>query len=102
MTTTNDKMAVIFRTFLDGGDVVALFPFEPSDQYGHYCQSYQHVGQHGGATPDLMNGKFTTASTPNEIAPLRAELERIGYRLLEMQRFPRNASAVRKARAQAV
>ena len=94
----NDKTAVIFRTFRDGGDVVALFPFEPSDNHGHHCLSYQHVGQHGGATPDLTNGKFTRPSTPAEVCDLACELRGLGYKLRAMQRFPRNAFDVRKAK----
>lgn len=27
-----DPTPAIFRVFLDGGDVIALFPFEPSDR----------------------------------------------------------------------
>ena len=90
--------AVIFRTFRDGGDVVALFPLEPSDNHGHHCLSYQRIGQHGGATPDLMRGKFTRPSTPGEICDLACELRGLGYKLRGMQRFPRNAFDVRKAK----
>ena len=96
---TNDKTAVIYRTFNSGGEVIALFPFEPSDIYGHHCMSYQRVGQHSGATPDLMIGHYTRQATPIEIEPLRNELTRIGYDLKEMKRFPRNAFEVRKSKA---
>ena len=91
--------AVIFRTFKDGGDVIALFPFEPSDIYGHHCLSYQHVGQHGGAAPDLMNGKFTRPSTAQEVCDLACELRGLGYELRGLQRFPRNAFQVRQCEA---
>lgn len=89
------KTAVIFRTF-HSGDTIALFPFIPSDNYGHHCLSYQHIGQHGGASPDLTR-IGTRLATPDEIAPLRAELVRIGYNLTELKRMPSNAFAVRKA-----
>lgn len=92
------KTPVIFRTFRKGGDVIALFPFEPSScsDNGWTCQSYQHVGQHGGSSPHLMRGG-TRPSTRTEIAPLRRELVRIGYKLKTLKRFPRNAYAMRKA-----
>ena len=87
---------VIFRTFEARGDVIALFPFEPSDLYGHHCMSYQHVGQHGGASLDLCSVS-TRPSTPDEAAPLKAELELIGYKLKVLKRVPRNARATRWA-----
>ncbi len=87
---------VIFRTF-HTGETIALFPYEPSDSYGHYCLSYQHIGQHGGATTDLCR-EGTRPSTPDEIAPLKEELERIGYKLRELKRTPSNAREVRRAK----
>lgn len=40
---------VVFRKWKDTGDVIALFPELPSDIYGWFCDSYEHVGQHSGA-----------------------------------------------------
>ena len=97
MKSNTETTAVIFRTFKSGGDVIALFPFEPSDNYGHHCSSYQRVGQHGGATPDLMRGNYTRPSTPAEICDLACELRGLGYKLRGLRRFPSNAYAVRKA-----
>jgi len=38
---------VIFRKDRTGWkDCFALFPEVPADTYGHYCESYQHIGQH--------------------------------------------------------
>jgi hypothetical protein len=91
--------AVIFRTFKLEGDPIALFPFEPADCNGWHCMSFQHVGQHGGATPHLVRGR-TRRATPKEKASLRASLRRHGYRnLLEYQRFPSNAYQVRRLKA---
>jgi hypothetical protein len=98
MKKDSSETAVIFRTFIAGGDVIALFPFEPSDNYGHHCMSYQRVGQHGGASPDLMRGNYTRKATPAEICDLACELRGLGYKLRGMERFPRNAFAVRKAK----
>jgi hypothetical protein len=67
---------VVFRVFPDG-DVIALFP---KDKYGpRTINSYQHVGQHGEASPALI--KELRAASPTEYAPLLAELKSIGYRL---------------------
>ena len=69
---------VIFRTFRNGGDVIALFPTVAHDPSGLYIQSYQHVGQHGAASPGLAVD-HTRPATEAEAAPLRRELVRIGY-----------------------
>lgn len=73
------KTKVIFRTFRKGGDTLAMFPEIPADAMGDFCQSYQHVGQHGAASPSLPG--VTRPATPEETAPLRRELEAIGYAL---------------------
>jgi len=88
------KTKTIFRTF-HTGDVIALFPEVPSDGWGHNCMSYQHVGQHGGASPELSF--CTRPSTPDEIAPLKAELERIGYTVEERIKVTRKMDDVRRA-----
>ena len=82
-----NKTAVIFRTFKSGGDVIALFPFEPATNDGWLCNSYQHIGQHGGACPSLMR-VGTRQATPKESSPLAKELRAIGYNLRELKRFP--------------
>ncbi|PJE78347.1 hypothetical protein CI610_02722 [invertebrate metagenome] len=45
-------MNVIFRKFPEG-DVIALFPEELADSRGNIL-SYQTVGQHGAANPELI------------------------------------------------
>jgi len=78
-------VAVIFRMWRDTGDVFALFPEIPSDINGWYCDSYTHVGQHGGA--DYYGiVRQTVPAAPAECAALSVELERIGYRLRPMNR----------------
>ena len=94
----SETTAVIFRTFVSGGDVIALFPLEPADVKGWYCMSYQSVGQHGGATPDLMGRKLTRPSSAAEIRELDCELRRKGYKLRVLRRFPSNAFEVRKGK----
>ena len=90
-----NKTSVIFRTYKANGDVIALFPFIPADYVGWHCDSYMHVGQHGGACPSLVHGA-TRPSTRAEINPLYKELVNIGYHLRELKRFPRNAYDTRK------
>ena len=70
---------VIFRTFLDSGDVIALFPEEIENGEG-MCQSYMHVGQHG---PAEYEGCLTISkpATVKEFQSLQLELERLGYDL---------------------
>jgi hypothetical protein len=74
------KVAVVFRKWKDTGDVIALFPELPADIYGWYCDSYMHVGQHGGADYHGVISQ-TVPATPDEYAALSGELNRIGYRL---------------------
>lgn len=81
------KTVVVFRKFKDGGDIVALFPQEEFNHRGG-CMSYQHVGQHGEA--DYAH--CVAASVPAtvaEYAPLKRELESIGYDLKVCIRNPR-------------
>lgn len=70
---------VEFRTFLDGGDVIALFP-EEIESGEDMCQSYMHVGQHA---PSEYKGcmTITRPSTVDETLTLKLELEQLGYDL---------------------
>lgn len=90
-----DTDIVIFRRFPDG-DVIALFPYLPAECLNAWpCQSYMHIGQHGAADPRIVYD--TRPARPHEYAALKAELERIGYRLAVRRRFPSDAHARRKA-----
>ena len=66
---------VVFRKFPEG-DVIALFP-EIEDGPG-LVLSYQHIGQHGSASVDLLSE--LEPATTNECAELMLELEQLGYR----------------------
>jgi hypothetical protein len=76
---------VAFRRWRDGGGVIALFPELPADIHGIYCDSYEPVGQHGGADYHGVVRQPAPA-TPEESAALAAELTRIGYRLVPVRR----------------
>jgi hypothetical protein len=49
---------VVFRKWRDGFGVIALFPEIPTDLYGRYCESYEAIGQHGGADGGIPGGEF--------------------------------------------
>jgi cobalamin biosynthesis Mg chelatase CobN len=74
MDTTPTK--VLFRQW--GSTVIALFPEVPDDIYGHFCSSYQQVGQHGGANPTMVIA-HSRAAKPAEYKSLKEELESLGY-----------------------
>ena len=69
------KDKVIFRVFEPEGDVIALFPGMPEGT--GFINSYQHIGQHGAATPSLI--KELRPATEEEYLPLLKELRQIGY-----------------------
>lgn len=84
---------VVFRKYPDG-ELIALFPELPATPDPSFCLCYSHIGQHSAATPDLVH--ITKRATENEAAPLKTELERIGYTLCVMQRFPARSYQTRK------
>lgn len=67
-------ITVYFRKFPDG-DTIALWN-DNSTNIG-FISSYQHIGQHSEASPELID-ELETAS-PEEYRPLLAELETRGY-----------------------
>jgi hypothetical protein len=80
---------VVFRVWpkSEGGDVLALFPYDHFDAAATLCSSYQHVGGHGGAD---YSGcvRRTRPAKPEEYARLKRELESepYNYRLKVVQR----------------
>ena len=94
-------MKTIFRVFKDRGDVIALFPEIPADLAGEFCESYMHTGQHGAASPMGSHmTRITRPATPEEAAPLMAELARIGYDVEPVKRvsFQMHRTRAREAR----
>lgn len=67
---------VIFRKFPEG-DIIAMFPTIPGTMNPNTCNSYQHLGQNGSATIDLIYG--TKPATEQEYKDLLQELVNIGY-----------------------
>ena len=80
-----DADVVVFRRWKDSGDIIALFPEIPADIFGRYCQSYMHIGQHGGAD---FHGviQATMPVELHEAEDLTEELEQIGYNLRPIRR----------------
>jgi hypothetical protein len=76
-STSQGTCLVVFRVFPEG-DVIALFPNDICDARDNIT-SYQHVGQHGAASPSLI--EELRPATPKEYGPLKKELESIGYEL---------------------
>ena len=72
---------VIFRKFGDG-DVIALFPELSGTGDVDTCASYMHVGQHSAASVRLVAD--TRPATEEDYAPLKQELERLGYQDLQV------------------
>lgn len=72
----SEKTRMIFRRFPEG-DVIALMPDESTGT--GYIGSYQHLGQHGDASRDLIED--LEPATQSEIEELKNELEKIGYNI---------------------
>ena len=90
MKQDEEETIVIFRTFRDTGEVIALFPDldheADATKYGH-VMSYTHVGQHGEA--DYVHViSMTKPATELEYQDLHEELEGIGYLLRVLKKKP--------------
>lgn len=77
-TTPRVPVTVDFRVFPEG-DVIALMPDVPAA--AGRIMSYQTLGQHGPATPELRD--TLRKATPEERGPLLRELIRVGYDVRE-------------------
>ncbi len=90
---------VIFRKWEDG--VIALFPALSDDHEGRFCESFQHVGQHGGADYHGIVARSRPA-TPAEYRELARELRKRGYKLDIRRRATRADYAARLEAAKRV
>jgi len=83
-----DKTKVIFRQFIIGCEIIALFPEIAVDTIGYNCQSYLHVGQHGAANPRTMIMDTKPAKLEDGACKrLIKELTELGYNLEIIKRF---------------
>jgi hypothetical protein len=101
MANSKPITLVVFRRWKENGDIIALFPELPSDINGFYCDSYEHVGQHGGA--DYYGViQATKPVAKRDAQELARELTRIGYRLKPIKRASYRMHEVRRATASAI
>ncbi len=67
-------MKDVFRKFKDDQSIISIFPDESWENRGNVA-SYMHVGQHGGASPALIDDwTVVDRATPNEYKSLLKEL----------------------------
>lgn len=97
----NETTLVVFRRWRDSGDIIALFPAEPSDINGWYSLSYERIGQHSGADYHGVV-QATRPATDEEAASLAQELTRIGYKLKPIKRASHSVHERRRATARAL
>ena len=97
MRTKENKTRVIFRVS-SNGEVIALFPH--IDEGNGNILSYMHIGQHGGASPLIVND--TTPATPEQYKELFAELQGIGYNLATGKRLSRRPKSYEEEKAAAI
>jgi hypothetical protein len=90
-----EREKVVFRVWPDG-DVIALFPRIAANVDGYECQSYEHVGQHGGADP-MAIVQATRLAKPAEYRELARELRGLGYKLRIAKRCTYADLLIRKA-----
>lgn len=95
-----EQTRVVFRTWKGkcGGDVIALMPDDPCDYYGYDCLSYEIVGQHGAADYRYVISQ-TRRATAEESRDTYLELIKMGYRVKEYKREPKDARDIRQATA---
>ena len=76
---------VVFRRWRDTGGLIALFPENPADIHGWYCDSYETIGQHGAADYHGVI-QMTVPARLRQCDELAQELRRIGYSLRPIKR----------------
>ena len=79
---------VIFRRFKEG-DVIALFPYEIESLDGQ-VNSYQRIGQHSGASLEIIQETKPATIDEPDIKSLYDELTSIGYNLKIVKRVNYN------------
>ncbi len=82
-----EKTKVIFRMWKSGCEIIALFPEIATDTIGFNCQSFMHVGQHGAASPNIIEDTKPAILEDGAVKRLIKELEGRGYNLEIIKRF---------------
>jgi len=80
---------VIFRKWnkKHGGGIIAFLPDIEANP--GMIMSYEHIGQHGGASLRIMGRPDTFLAKPEEYQELLAELKMIGYKPKAYKRLAR-------------
>jgi len=81
------KTKVIFRQFKIGCEIIALFPEICGDITGYLCMSYMKCGQHGAASPNLVQDTKPAILEDGAVKRLIEELKELGYNLEVIKRF---------------
>ena len=93
---------VVLRRWRDG-DLIALMPEEPADEWGRTISSYMHVGQHGAAAYEhVISQTRPVLWWDQDVLDFLDELKRIGYDVDVRQRCTPEMRAAREAAAKAL
>ena len=82
-----EKTKVIFRQYIIGCEIIALFPEICGDITGSHCMFYMKCGQHGAANPNLVKDTKPANLKDGAVKSLIKELEDRGYNLEIIKRF---------------
>lgn len=77
-----DTKKTVVRFYVDpnfNNEITAYFPKEYYDTKGIFKTCYAHIGQHSACDPNYF--RRCRKATPEQYAPLKEELESIGYNL---------------------
>ena len=82
-----EKTKVIFRQWIIGCEIIALFPEICGDTTGRLCMSYMKCGQHGAANPNIIDDTKPANLKDGAVKKLIEELTELGYNLEIIRRF---------------
>ncbi len=92
-----EQEKVIFRQWIIGCEIIALFPEIATDTIGYNCQSYMRVGQHGAASPhSILHDTKPAILEDGAVKNLIKELTDLGYDLKIIKRFRQSHQKIRR------
>lgn len=90
MNTDTEETRVVIRRWRDTGDLIALFP--DIDEGRGMIQSYMRVGQHGPASPAIVDRTRPADVDAEDVQRLLRELRAVGYCPRVVKRLTRKAN----------